>query len=491
LCEVISPVDGEKEGVVIMSSEAAFPVRIEARLDPELSRWLWLVKWVLAIPHYFVLAFLWVAFALLSIVAFLAILFTGRYPRSIFEFNVGVLRWSWRVAYYAYGALGTDRYPPFTLAEVTDYPAHLEITYPERLSRGLVLVKWWLLAIPHYIIVGLLMGGTWLVWQNDAWRIASPGLIGILVLIAAIALAATGRYPTSLFDLILGFNRWVLRVAAYAGLMTDSYPPFRLDMGGSEPGTTLTVPPGAPPVPPGAAPTTTGTAVRGWSAGPISILVIGAIVALLSLGTLATGGGMLWADQTQRDSTGYLSMSEELDTPSYALVTENIDFRARDIPRALYPSSILDKARIDVTSLTGGSVFVGVARAADVDRYLGATGYESVDEFGEASRVAHAGGAPESSPTEQPFWVASSSGTGKQSLTWDVREGNWTAVVMKTDASAGVAVEARVGARIPSLPWIAAGVLAFGGLLLVAGAGLIAAAVYRASRPRPEHPAAA
>jgi hypothetical protein len=211
-----------------------YPVRVDGALDRHPSRWLWLVKWFLAIPHFVVLAFLWLAFAVLSVIAFFAILFTGRYPRAIFDFNVGVLRWTWRVQYYSYGALATDRYPPFSLRDDPAYPARLQVEYPQRLSRGLVLVKWWLLAIPHYLVVGLFVGGTYVAWHGG-------GLIDILVLIAAVVVAVTGSYPEPVFDFVLGMNRWVLRVAAYAALMTDRYPPFRLDMGGTDPGSTLSL----------------------------------------------------------------------------------------------------------------------------------------------------------------------------------------------------------------------------------------------------------
>ena len=228
-------------------SEATYPARVDAHLDAGLNRWLWLVKWLLVIPHYVVLVFLWLAFLVLTVVAFFAILFTGRYPRAIFDFNVGVLRWGWRVSYYAYGALGTDRYPPFTLAEVPDYPAHLEVDYPQHLSRGLVLVKWWLLALPHYVVLGFFLGGGAYV-ANEAttadetsWAWTS-GLIGLLVLVAGVVLLFTGRYPQPIYDFVLGMNRWVLRVVAYAGLMTDEYPPFRLDQGGAEPRGRLTLP---------------------------------------------------------------------------------------------------------------------------------------------------------------------------------------------------------------------------------------------------------
>lgn len=206
---------------------AGYPATLSGELDPQVSRWLWLVKWLLAIPHYLVLAFLWLAVLLLTVVAFFAILFTGRYPRGIFDFNLGVMRWTWRVAFYSYSVLGTDRYPPFTLADA-DYPARLDVPYPEQLSRGLVLVKSWLLAIPHYLVLAVLIG-SWGWGLTDRWVAAWPGLNGILVLIAAVVLLFTGRYPREIFDLVVGVNRWALRVAAYALLMRDEYPPFRLD----------------------------------------------------------------------------------------------------------------------------------------------------------------------------------------------------------------------------------------------------------------------
>ena len=232
-----------------MADRIRHPVRMEATRDPAVGRWLWLIKWLLAIPHYVVLFFLWIAFFILTVVAFFAILFTGRYPRGIFEFNTGVLRWSWRVGFYSYWVLGTDRYPPFTLSADVDYPARLTIQPPERLSRGLVLIKWWLLAVPHYLVLSLFVrggmgfrvdgtGGTAKETAETATNMVyqSPGLIGLLVLFAALSLLFGGLYPRGIFDLVVGLNRWVMRVVVYSALMTDRYPPFRLDMGEAEPG---------------------------------------------------------------------------------------------------------------------------------------------------------------------------------------------------------------------------------------------------------------
>jgi hypothetical protein len=218
------------------TNTSPYPLQLAGELSPHLSRGLWLVKWLLAIPHFIVLFFLWIAFAVVSAIAFFAILFTGRYPRGLFDFNLGVLRWTWRVGFYSYSALATDKYPPFTLKDTPDYPARLEIAYPESLSRGLVLVKWWLLALPHYLVIAVFVGGAWAGAGIDRLY-GGGGLVGLLVLFAGIILLFTSRYPKPLYDFILGMNRWALRVAAYAMLMTDVYPPFRLDMGGTEPPT--------------------------------------------------------------------------------------------------------------------------------------------------------------------------------------------------------------------------------------------------------------
>ena len=223
------------------SLKPIYPAALTGHLDPVLSRGLWLVKWLLAIPHFVLLACLWFAFIVTTIVAAFAILFTGRYPRSIFHFNVGVLRWSWRVSFYAYSAIGTDRYPPFTLAR-TDYPADFDVEYPEHLSRGLVLVKSWLLAIPHLVLLTVLVGGmsTWAYpWSGDdgagAGGTDGVSLLGVLVVVAGVILLFTGRYQRPLFDFIMGVNRWVFRVVTYTALMRDEYPPFRLDQGTTEP----------------------------------------------------------------------------------------------------------------------------------------------------------------------------------------------------------------------------------------------------------------
>jgi hypothetical protein len=211
-----------------------YPARLDGQLDPAVGRWLWLVKWLLVIPHVVVLFFLWCAVTVLTVVAGVAILFTGRYPRAIFDFNVGVMRWTWRVAFYSISAFGTDKYPPFSLQPDPSYPADFSVDYPQQLSRGLVLVKWWLLALPQYLIVAIFAGG-WGFGGNTAWRITGGGgLIALLALIAAVIMAISGRYPQQIFDLIMGLNRWCYRVLAYAALMRDEYPPFRLDTGGTD-----------------------------------------------------------------------------------------------------------------------------------------------------------------------------------------------------------------------------------------------------------------
>jgi hypothetical protein len=209
------------------------PVRLEGELEDGVSRWLWLAKWLLLIPHMIVLGFLWTAFVVLTVVAFVRQLAGGRYPRWIFDFNLGVLRWTWRVNFYGYGALGTDRYPPFTFGPVPGYPARLEIDYPEDQSTGRDLLAAWLAGVPQYVIAAILGGGAGIAWAAE--HSMFTGLIGVLAVVAALSLAIRGDYPRGLFDFVLGLNRWVVRVVAYGSLMTTVYPPLVLDKGPHEP----------------------------------------------------------------------------------------------------------------------------------------------------------------------------------------------------------------------------------------------------------------
>ncbi|OHT82527.1 DUF4389 domain-containing protein [Mycobacteroides saopaulense] len=179
------------------------------------SRWLFIVKWcVLAVPHYPILIVLYAMYPVLTVVAGIAILFTGRYPRGIFDFNVGVLRWSWRVMNYRFPMNSTDKYPPFTLAARPDYPGELDVDYPERLTRWAVLVKL-VLALPQIIV---------------CW--AMEPLLQTLAVISAVRLLVRGAVSPGMFDLLMGIVRWRYRVAVYVSLMCDEYPPFRMDVGG-------------------------------------------------------------------------------------------------------------------------------------------------------------------------------------------------------------------------------------------------------------------
>lgn len=190
----------------------AYPVTLTGELNVPPGRWQWLVKWLLAIPHYIILYFLGIAAGVVWIISWFAILFTARYPKGLFDFVVGFMRWSWRVGFYSYGVLGTDRYPPFSFEHDPNYPADLNVEYPERLSRGLIFVKWWLLAIPHLIILAVL-----------DW------VAGILAIVVGFVLLFSGKYPEGLFNFMMGVNRWTVRVDAYVYLMRDEYPPFRFE----------------------------------------------------------------------------------------------------------------------------------------------------------------------------------------------------------------------------------------------------------------------
>jgi hypothetical protein len=215
-----------------------YPVRVFARHDLPPNRWLWLIKWLLLVPHYIVLAGLWIAFAVILMIVYVAVLATGRYPARLFTFSVGVLRWTWRVVYYGYVILGTDRYPPFTLKPVPDYPADLDIDATVNRHRWLPLVAW-LLAVPHAMILsGLLNTHLVRIIQIDALHasiVIPVGVASIGITVIATQLAITGQHPRGLYDLFTGVARWSLRVLAYVALLTDVYPPFRLDQGPTEP----------------------------------------------------------------------------------------------------------------------------------------------------------------------------------------------------------------------------------------------------------------
>ena len=185
-----------------------YPVWVDAQHLAEYNRFLPLVKWLLVLPHLFVLVFLSIGVFFAKLVAFFAVLITGRYPRGIFDFVVGVLRWSWHVS--AYVGLLNDDYPPFSMERDGSYPAQLEVEYPDAgIDRWRPLVQW-LLILPYAIVAAILR-----------WVAAIVILIGVFVILF------TGKLPRGMFDLILIPARWSVRAFVYGAFMVDRYPPLQ------------------------------------------------------------------------------------------------------------------------------------------------------------------------------------------------------------------------------------------------------------------------
>jgi len=189
------------------AKSASYPLRYDVEYPERLSRWLIFVKWLLAIPNFIILYALALVAYLIIVVAWFAILFSGRYPQGLFNFVVGFYRWDANVS--AYLLLMRDEYPPFTM-EPGRYPVTFEVDYPERLSRWLIFVKW-LFIIPNMIVLMVLLLA-----------------YGVTLVIAWFAILFTGRYPKGLFSFGVGVMRWNLRASAYMYFLRDEYPPFSL-----------------------------------------------------------------------------------------------------------------------------------------------------------------------------------------------------------------------------------------------------------------------
>jgi hypothetical protein len=190
-----------------VSAAADYPVHLDIDHQPEYSRFMPLVKWLVLIPHFIVLALLSIGAFFALIGAFFAVLISGRYPEGIFNFLVGVHRWYWRV--YAYFFLMVDGYPPFSLEDDPAYPVRFNIEYPAQgVERWRPLVAW-LLVIPYAIVAYIIFY-----------------LAEIMVFFAFFTILFTKQFPEGLFNIARIGLRWGARSSAYQYWMVTRYPPF-------------------------------------------------------------------------------------------------------------------------------------------------------------------------------------------------------------------------------------------------------------------------
>jgi hypothetical protein len=232
-----------------------------------------------------------------------------------------------------------------------------------------------------------------------------------------------------------------------------------------------------PPWTPGPAP-----APR-MSAGRVVALVLGILLLLPGLALLAGGGTLLWADLGNRTDGFVFSETEAFSTDGYALASERIDL-ATDADW-LPLSAALGTARAEVTSADpGAEIFVGIAPESDGAAYLAGVAHGVIDDLGTGAvdEVAVPGGPPSGPPGQQDFWAAQAGGPGTQRLDWEPAEGDWLLVVMNADGSAGVSIDARIGATVPALAGLAWGLLAAGAFVTLVGIILLVVSIRRPSR---------
>ena len=221
------------------------------------------------------------------------------------------------------------------------------------------------------------------------------------------------------------------------------------------------------------------------TAGRVILIVLGSIGVLFGLAVMAGGGYLLWADRTQRDD-GYLTTpSERFATPTYALTRTRLELDTNEEGWVLN-ENWFGKIRIRGESPAGKTLFIGIGPQAEVARYLGSVAHANVQDLDfdpfRATYLSVSGGAPHAPPTDQSFWTASASGVGTQTLTWKVRDGDWSVVLMNADGSRGVAADIDLGTKLAFLLWVAIGLL-IGGVLVTGGSAALVVLAARTPRP--------
>jgi hypothetical protein len=224
---------------------------------------------------------------------------------------------------------------------------------------------------------------------------------------------------------------------------------------------------------------------RRSSGARTAAVVVGSLLALVSLGFLAVGGTALWANG-QKDDQGYVSTgTDRVHTSTAALRTENLDVDL-DGAEAVVGSDNYGNVRVRVAPRAGKDVFVGIARSSDVSSYLRGTAHATVTDLDykpfEADYRTTGGAGRAAPPATQRIWAAQAHGAGAQTLTWDVEDGDWSVVVMNADGSPGVDAGVKAGVDVPFLDEVAWGSLG-GGVVLMLGAGALMFAGLRTPRP--------